>query len=111
MVWGAGISALVTAIFWQGLLAFLILTLSLVLFCPVLLMATERTPLYGWRKHNLMILAVVTGAGLVVALILGSTTTSLLFGVLFDGVIYVLSLPRPNNTVERDGPQAARPSL
>lgn len=63
IVWRRDVSTLLTALFWQGLLGFLAFTLSLVLFCPLLLVPTERTPLYRWPKIALAVFAGVTGSG------------------------------------------------
>jgi len=111
MLLSEGFSALLVAVFWQGLLGFLLLTLSLAVFSPVLLLPSEKTPLYSQSRTVVMVLAASTGVGLIVSLLAGSLALSILFGVLLDAAVYILVLPRPNNTVERDGPQAARPSL
>jgi hypothetical protein len=111
MLLSEGFSALLVAVFWQGLLGFLFLTLSLAVLSPVLLLPSEKTPLNSQSRTVVLVLAAITGLGLIVSLLAGSLALSILAGVLFDAAVYILALPRPNNTVERDGPQAARPSL
>jgi hypothetical protein len=44
-------------------------------------------------------------------LLIGPLGLSILLGASLDAVVFLLIVPRPNNTVERDEPQAARPSL
>ena len=110
MLLSEGFSALLVAVFWQGLLGFLLLTLSLAVFSPVLLLSSEKTPLSSQSRTVVMFLAASTGLGLIVSLLAGSLALSILSGVLLDAAVYILVLPKPNNTVERDGPQAARPS-
>jgi hypothetical protein len=96
--------------FWQGILAFLLLSLSLVLFSPILLLPLERNQISLRLRRVLGILALLFGVAFSVSLLIGPRAVSVLLGVLFDGVVYLLTLHRPNRTVERDEPRAARPS-
>jgi hypothetical protein len=105
-----GIEAMFYIMFWQGILAFLLLSLSLVLFSPVLLLPLERNQISLRSRRVLGILALLLGVAFAVSLLIGPQALSVLLGVLFDGAVYLLTLQRPNRTVERDEPQAARPS-
>ena len=106
-----GPAVLLVALFWQGLLGFLILTLSLAIFSPVLLLPLEQRALSDQSKTALTAFAVVIGIGFMVSVLIGPLVLSILLGAVFDAAVFVLILARPNNTVERDEPQAARPSL
>jgi hypothetical protein len=106
-----GRGVLLVALFWQTLLGFLLLTVSLVMLSPFLLWPLERRPLSGQWKTAFMVLTVVVGTAFAICLVMGPLELSIALGLLLNAVAFVLILPRPNNTVERDEPQAARPSL
>jgi hypothetical protein len=89
-----GLGALPTALFWQGLVAFLSLALSLAFFSPILLLPLERTALSSRLKAGLAALALIVGASFVASLLMGPLALSILLGVLLDAVVFLLILPR-----------------
>jgi phosphatidylserine synthase len=98
----SGGDALLVALFWQSLLGFLLLTVSLVMLSPLLFWPLERRQLSQHGKITL----ISTGVGLaivfVVCLVTVPLEVSMAVGLLLNAAGYVLIVPRPNNTVERD---------
>ena len=111
MVMKEGAGALLIALFWQALLGFLLLTLSLAVLSPLLLVPLERRALSAQWKTALVTVALIAGVIFVVSLLIGALAVSILLGLLLNAIVMFFIVPRPNNTVERDEPQAARPSL
>lgn len=111
MVAKEGSSVLLPGLLWQGLVAFLLLALSLALFSPVLLLPLERKKLSSRSKAALTAAALIVGASFIWSLLIGPLGLSMLLGASLDAVVFLLIVPRPNTTVERDEPHAARPSL
>jgi hypothetical protein len=94
MVAKEGLGALPTALFWQGLVAFLALALSLAFFSPILLLPLERRALSSRSKAVLAALVLIAGASFVASLLMGPFTLSILLGVVLDAVVFLLILPR-----------------
>ena len=111
MVMKEGAGALLIALFWQALLGFLLLTLSLAVLSPLLLVPLERRALSAQWKIALMTVTLIAVVSFVVSLLIGALAVSILLGLLLNAIVMFFIVPRPNNTVERDEPQAARPSL
>jgi len=106
-----GAEKLVLALLWQSLLAFLILTISMALLSPLLLLPLERRRLsFGW-KAALTILAICFAGAAVAYGAMGRLGLLIAFGLMLNTAAYVLLVARPGSTLEPDERQAARPSL
>src|SRR5688500_14233696 len=106
-----GAERLVLALLWQSLLAFLILTISMALLSPLLLLPLERRRLsFGW-KAALTILAICFAGAAVAYGAMGRLELLIAFGLMLNTAAYVLLVARPDSTLEPDERQAARPSL
>ena len=105
-----GLGALLMALLWQVLLAFLLVTLSLALLSPLLLLPMERRALSAQWRTILMIAALIAAVGFVMALTIGGLVAAILLGLLLNAVVMLLIVPRPAHSIERSEPQAARPS-
>jgi len=90
---------LLIALFWQVLAGFLLVTLSLAVLSPLLLLPMERRALSAQWRAILMIAALIAGVGFVMALTLGDLVASILPGLLLNAVVMVFIVPRPPHTV------------
>jgi hypothetical protein len=88
------------AFVWLGVIAFLILSLSLALFSPVLLLPLERRVLSPRAKTGLAALALLAGASFMASLLAGPVALSVLLGIVLDAAVFLWILPRPGNTVQ-----------
>ena len=95
-----GSSVLPAALFWQGLVAFLFLALSLALFSPALLLPLEHKALSPRSKTALAAVALIAGAAFIVSLFKGPVVLSIFLGILLDAAVFLWILPRPDKTVE-----------
>jgi hypothetical protein len=95
-----GFSVLPAALLWQGLVAFLLLALSLALFSPALLLPLERTALSARAKAGLAALALIAGVSFIVSLFKGPVALSLLLGILLDAAVFLWILPGPPKAME-----------
>jgi hypothetical protein len=100
MVAKEGLSVLPAALFWQGLVAFLFLALSLALFSPALLLPLERTALSPRSKTGLAAIVLIAGASFIASLFKGPVAFSILLGILLDSAVFLWILPRPPKTGE-----------
>jgi hypothetical protein len=105
------IHALFMMVFWQAILAFLLLALSMVILSPVLFWAIERRRFSQKWRATLIGVAIALGVAFIVCVVAGALELSMAVGMLLNGVTYLVVAARPNTTVERDGPEATRPSL
>lgn len=101
-----GLGVLLQGLVWLGVIAFLLLASSLVVFSPVLLLPLERRKLSSRWQAVLLAAALILGASFMGSLLIGPLRLSILLGALLDAAVFLLILQRPNNTVERDGPYA-----
>jgi hypothetical protein len=104
-----GFGVLLQVVVWRGVVAFLLLASSLVLFSPVLLLPLERRKLSSRWTTVVMAAAVIVGGSFTASLIIGPLHLSILLGALLDAAVFLLILQRLNNKIEGDGLPAPRP--
>src|SRR5688572_20767786 len=77
-----GLGVLLQGLVWLGVIAFLLLASSLVLFSPILLLPLERRKLSSRFKAALAAAAVIIGASFMTSLLIGPLALSILLGAL-----------------------------
>jgi hypothetical protein len=110
MLFKQGFGVLPMALLWQTLFGFLVLTLSMAAFSPVLLLPLERRTLSNRARSGGMVLSLIVGIAFMGSALFGPPVVSILLGVLLDALAFVLVVAGPHRSVVSDPRQAPHPS-
>jgi hypothetical protein len=101
-----GFGVLLQGLVWLGVIAFLLLASSLVVFSPVLLLPLERRKLSSRWQAFLLAAALILAASFMGSLLIGPLRLSILLGALLDAAVFVLILQSPNNAAGAPRPSS-----
>lgn len=90
-----GISALPTALFWHGVLAFELLVLCVALLSPLLLLPLERRLLAPPLRAALMVLTLALAIAFMGALVAGWLGSVVVLAVALSASVFMLAVQRP----------------
>jgi hypothetical protein len=104
MVFQEGFGALPMALFLHGLFGFLVLTVSMAAFSPVLLLPLERKTLSIRARTGVVTVSLIVGVAFMGSVLVGPPVVSILLGVLLDALVFLLIVAGPHVADPRQAP-------